>query len=427
MGFVVLGMFFVLFILGFPVVLAIVIPSVIYVIAMGVPIELISERIHYAIASSYTLIAVPVFIFAGTLMNSSGVTARIFRFADRAVGRMPGGLAQVNLFANLIFSGMSGAALADVGGLGQVMVKAMKERGFSAPYSAAVTIAGATVGPIFPPSIPLVIFGAVTGVSIVKLLLAGMVPAAVATVMMMVAAGILATVRKHPRADHWPPFKELIRSFLAALPALLAPVVLVGGMLSGFFTPTEAASIALGYMVIVALLVYRELTWRHIWQAAVETVKMSAAILVIVAAASLFGWILAVQGIPHMLQHLLVSISRNPAILLLEANVLLLIVGMFLDSTTATLLVIPMMMAPLVAAGINPVHFGLVAIFNLMIGLITPPLGLSLFLVSNIAKTTIGSILSEVWPYLVTLVGTLIIVTYVPELSLWIPNMVVAR
>ncbi len=425
MGLAVIGLFFFLFLLGFPVVLAIIIPSIAYIVTMGVPIVLIAQRIHYSLADSYTLIAVPVFIFTGMLMNSAGVTTRIFRFADTLVGRMPGGLTQVNIVGNLIFSGMSGAALADVGGIGQVLMKAMKDKGFSSQFSAAVTIAGATVGPIFPPSIPLVIFGAITGVSIVKLLLAGIIPAILATTLMMITSGILALRRGFPRAERWPTWGELLRGGLPALPALLAPVVLVGGMITGIFTPTEAASVALAYIMAISLLVYREMRWCRFVDAVLETVKMSAAILLIVASASVFGWILAVQGIPQMLSSLLLMVSHNPMVLLLEVNILLLIVGMFLDSTTATLLVIPMLMAPLLSAGINPVHFGLIAVFNLMIGLITPPMGLSLFLIADISKASISSILREVWPYLITLLVTLALLTYIPALSLWIPNIAV--
>jgi len=422
MGVLVILLFFVLFVAGFPVVLAIAIPALLYVFTNGVPIDMIAQRMQYSL-DSYPLIAVPVFIFVGNLMNSSGITSRIFKFADTLVGRLPGGLAQVNIFASLIFSGMSGAALADVGGLGQIEIKAMKERGFSSSYAAAVTCASATVGPIFPPSIPLVIYGSVAGVSVVKLLLAGITPAILAVITMMIMTGIISVVRHYPRAERWPTLREIGRDFIPAFPALMTPVLLILGMLSGIFTPTEAASITVLYVLLISSLFYKELTWKHLLVAAFETVKSTSAILLIVAAASLFGWILAVEQIPQQFSAALLPISSNPYLLLLILNGILLVVGMFLDSTTATLLLVPIIVPPMVAAGINPIHLGLVFIFNIMIGLVTPPMGLSLFMVSNIAKVTIRNVMKQILPYLVPLVATLLIITYWPELVLWIPNM----
>ncbi|WP_319476282.1 TRAP transporter large permease [Marispirochaeta aestuarii] len=422
MGIIVISLFFLLFIVGFPVVLSILIPAIIYIFSNGITLNLISQRMHYAL-DSYPLIAVPVFIFVGNLMNSSGITRRIFKFADTLVGRLPGGLAQVNIFASLIFSGMSGAALADVGGLGQIEIKAMKERGFSASFAASVTCASATVGPIFPPSIPLVIYGSVAGVSVVKLLLAGITPAVLAIITLMIMTAVISVVRHYPRADRWPKPKEIVRDFLPAFPALLTPVLLILGMLSGLFTPTEAASVTAAYVLLISTVFYRELTWKHFVHASFETVKATSSILLIVAAASLFGWILAIEQIPQLFSETLLSITTNPYMLLLILNGILLIVGMFLDSTTATLLLVPIVVPPLVNAGIDPIHLGLVFIFNIMIGLVTPPMGLSLFLVSGIAKVTIRDIIREVLPYMVPLIVTLLLITYMPGFVLWIPNM----
>ena len=422
MGFFIVFLFFTLFIIGFPVVLAIIIPALLYVFSANVPLTLITQRMHYAL-DSYPLIAVPVFIFVGNLMNSAGITNRIFKFADTLVGRLPGGLAQVNIFASLIFSGMSGAALADVGGLGQIEIQAMKDKGFSGSFASAVTVASATVGPIFPPSIPLVIYGSVASVSVVKLLVAGIVPALLAVVTMMVMTGILSIVRNYPKFERWPTFKELLRDFIPALPALLTPILLIFGMLSGYFTPTEAASATVVYVLFISSVFYRELTLPHLMKALFETIKSTSTILVIVAAAALFGWILAIEQILQMFSAALLSISTNPLVLLLILNILLFIVGMFLDSTTATLLLVPIVVPPLVNSGVDPIHLGLVFIFNIMIGLVTPPMGLSLFLVSDIAKVPMKNIMKEVAPYLVPLLGTLFLITYVPQIVLWIPNM----
>lgn len=423
MTLLILGSFTLFFLLGWPVVLAILAPSLAYVLLNEVPIELIGQRMTYAL-DSFPLVAVPVFIFVGNLMNQAGVTERIFRFADTLVGRAPGGLAQVNVFSSLIFSGMSGAALADVGGLGRIEVKAMVARGFRRDFSAAVTATSAVVGPIFPPSIPLIIYGSVANVSIVQLLIAGILPALLCTAMLMATVAVLALRRGYPRAPRWSTRGEIWESLVPAFPALMAPVLLVTGMLLGIFTPTEAASLTVVYVLFITAFVYRTLTLRHLLFAAYETLKNTSAILIIVSVAALFGWILAIEQIPQMFARGLLSISTNPLELLLIVNVLLLILGMFLDSTTATLLVVPIIAAPLHAAGVDPVHLGMVTIFNLMVGLFTPPMGLALFLICDIAKVSMRSLLREMLPFYVPLVATLAIITLVPEISLWLPKMI---
>jgi tripartite ATP-independent transporter DctM subunit len=418
-----LGTFTALFLLGWPVVLAVMIPAVVYVLWNGFPIELIGQRMAYAL-DSFPLVAVPVFIFVGNLMNQSGITEVIYRFATTLVGRIHGGLAQVNIVGSLIFSGMSGAALADIGGLGRIEVKAMSAHGFKRAFAGALTCASAVVGPIFPPSIPLIIYGSATNVSIIQLLLAGIVPALICVALLMVTVAILAWRRNFPRAPRWPTLRELWADFLPALPALLTPVLLVSGMLLGFFTPTEAASVTVAYVVFISAVVYRTLTWQHLVHSAFETLKSTSAILIIVAAAALFGWIMAIEQIPQTLARGLLSLSTDPLMLLLIVNVILLIAGMFLDSTTATLLIIPIIAGPLHLAGVDPVHLGIVAIFNLMLGLLTPPMGLALFLITDIAQVSMRAVLRELMPFYIPLLATLAIITLFPELSLWIPKMI---
>ncbi len=422
MGIFILVSFLVLFILGFPVIYAILLPSIAYVLINDITIEVLAQRMLYSL-DSFPLVAVPVFIFVGNLMNSAGITNRIFRFADTLVGRLPGGLAQVNIFGSLIFSGISGAALADVGGLGKIEIQAMREKGFDPGFASAVTTASAIVGPIFPPSIPLIIYGSVTSVSIVKLLVAGIVPAILAVIMLMAMTAFLSLRHNFPRAERWPHLQEILRDFIPALPALLAPAFLITGMLTGFFTPTEAAAVTVVYVLVISSVVYRELTWRHFLDCALEAVKTSGAILIIVAAASIFGWILAIEQVPQMFAKAFLGISDNKYVLLLIVNLILILVGMFLDSTTATLLVIPILAGPVVMAGVDPVHLGIIAIFNLMLGLVTPPMGLSLFLVSEIAGVSIQRVLTAMLPYYIPLVVTLVLITCFPSLSLWIPAM----
>lgn len=426
MAYLILGSFAVLFLLGVPVVLAIAIPSVIYFILHEIPLGIIAQRLHYAL-NSFPLVAVPLFILAGNLMNSTRHTERIFRFADHLVGRLPGGLAQVNILASLIFSGVSGAALADVGGLGQIELKAMEERGFPKDFSAAVTMASATVGPIFPPSIPLVIYGAVTGTSIIKLLLGGILPGILATAIMMMVTVFLALFRHFPRAEYRVPFSVLWQSFKEALPSLLAPVILVLGMLSGSFTPTEVAGVVVIYIIITSVLIYREFSFREFLEAVYSTIRSTSAIMIIVASASLFSWILAVENFPAIVHSFIGHLAGSRLLLLLFVNLLMLVVGMFLDSTTATLLVIPVVVPPIVAAGVDPVHLGLVIIFNLMIGLMTPPMGLSLFLVSNIANVPMGRVLKNVTPYFAALIAALVLITLFPSISTYIPSIIIRK
>ncbi len=422
MSIAVVAAFALFFMLGWPVVLAILIPSIVYVVANDIPLQLVGQRMSYAL-DSFPLVAVPIFIFVGNLMNQAGITERIFRFANALVGRAPGGLGQVNVLSSLIFSGMSGAALADVGGLGRIQVKAMAAAGFTRPFAGALTCASAVVGPIFPPSIPLIIYGSVTGVSIIQLLVAGIVPALVCVALLMVTVAVMALLRDYPRAERWSRPGEILAAFLPAAPALATPVLLVSGMLMGFFTPTEAASVTVVYVLFISAFVYRTLTADHLLSAALETIKSTSAILIIVAAAALFGWILAVEQVPQVFARLLLSLSTDPLMLLLIVNVMLLIVGMVLDSTTATLLVIPIIAGPLHMAGVDPVHLGIVAIFNLMLGLLTPPMGLALFLITDIARVSMRSVLVELLPYYVPLVATLALITLFPQLSLWLPSM----
>ncbi|WP_353476190.1 TRAP transporter large permease (plasmid) [Salipiger sp. H15] len=422
MGLILIVLFLALFVLGFPVVYSILLPAIFYVVFEGLPLGLLTQRVTYAL-DSFPLVAVPLFIFVGNLMNLAGVTDRIFRFADTLVGRIPGGLAQVNIFSSLIFSGMSGAALADVGGLGKIEIEAMKRRGFDAPFAAAVTASSAVVGPIFPPSIPLIVYGSVTSVSIIQLLIAGIVPALICIVLLMVTAAIIAIRKDMPRADRWASPREVGESLLPALPALLAPVLMISGMLLGLFTPTEAAAVTAVYVILISGLVYRELTLDHLWNAMLTTLRNTSAILIIVAAASLFGWILAVEQIPQDFSKLILTISSDPFVLLLIANLIFFIAGMFLDSTTATLLVVPVIAPPMVMAGIDPVHLGIVVIFNLMLGLLTPPMGLSLFLVSSIAKVTLRQLLKALLPFYVPLLLTLAIITFADGLVLALPKL----
>jgi tripartite ATP-independent transporter DctM subunit len=307
-GLLVVLAFLALFVIGFPVVLAIAIPCIVYVLANDLPLELVAQRTLYAL-DSFPLVAVPVFLFVGSVMNSAGISKYIYQFADTAVGRLPGGLAQVNIFGSLIFAGISGSALADIGGLGRIEIDAMKQRGYSAAFASAVTGASA-ISADHPPA-PADHHGTVTGVSVLQLLLGGILPGLLCVVMLMTMTAWLASRRNYPRSPRWPTLAELWRDMLPAIPAMLAPVILIVGMLAGYFTPTEIASVTVFYTLAVSYFYYRELTWQGMYDAAVETIRSSSAILLIVAVAALFGWILSVEQVPQMMTEWIISISKN--------------------------------------------------------------------------------------------------------------------
>ena len=420
-GYIVIASFLTLFLLGFPVVLAIGLPCLAYLFINGIPVDLVAQRMLYSL-DSFPLIAVPVFLFVGSVMNCSGISHYIYQFANTAVGRLPGGLAQVNIFGSLVFSGISGSALADIGGLGRIEIDAMRKNGFNVPFACAVTSSSAIIGPIFPPSIPLIIYGTVTGASVLQLLLGGILPGLICTAMLMGTAAWLAKRRNYPRAERWPTAKEFLADMWPAIPALAAPVLLTAGMLGGWFTPTEVASVTVAYTVFIGFFYYKKLTLDGLRIAAFETIRATSGILIIVSVAALFGWILSVELIPQQITTAMLSVSKDPYVLLLIVNVMLLIVGMFLDSTTAILVIAPIIAKPLMAAGVDPVHLGMVVVFNLMIGLVTPPMGLSLYLVADIAKVKMRDVLKEMLPFYVPLVGTLILITYVPWITTVIPR-----
>jgi tripartite ATP-independent transporter DctM subunit len=376
--------------------------------------------------NSFPMLAVPLFILAAGMMNSSGITERLFEFAKLLVGRMKGGLAQVNIVASLIFSGISGAALADVGGLGNIEIEAMDKQNYPRTHSAAITAASAVIGPIFPPSIPLIIYGAAAETSSMRLLIAGVLPALVIAMALMVQVAFFARKFNYPRGvDRKFSFSEIKAITKRGLPSMLMPVIMMGGMLSGWFSPTEVAAIAVAYAIVLSL-AYKELTLATFIKTCIETLRSTASVLFIVASAAIFAWVLTVEQMPQQVSALMLSITDNPIILLMLANVVLLVAGMFLESTAAIMILTPILLPPLVAAGVDPVHFGLVMVFNLMIGMITPPVGMSVYMLSPIVGLPVGKVFKAVLPYLASLLVALVVLTYVPQISLWLPNLVFA-
>jgi len=390
--------------------------------ASPVPISLVVQRMSSGI-DSFPLLAIPLFVLAGNLMNVGGIATRIFDFAVALVGHLRGGLAQVNIFASLIFAGMSGVAQADAAGLGTVEIKAMKREGFDAAFAAACSAASAIVGPIIPPSVIMVVYGVLAQVSISDLFLAGLVPGfLIGGLLMLTVSFLVATGRAYapvqPRANA----KTLRRTFVRAIPALMAPVILVVGLLSGVATPTELGAITVVYAAILGF-AYRELTWRRLYTCLGDTFVTSGVLVFIMAAAVPFGWAIAVNNVPAQLSAWLLEITTSKWLILAMINVLLLVIGCFMETTAILLIAVPTFLPLILQLGIDPVHFGLVIILNLLIGATTPPFGVLLFIVQDIAKVSFGAVVRAILPFYIPLAIALLMITYWPDLSLWLPRM----
>lgn len=424
-GSLVIILFIFLLATGLPIAVCMGLPSALYLIAAGIPASQLIQRMVTSL-NSFPLLAVPLFILAASLMNTSGITQRLFDFSKLAVGRMRGGLAQVNIFGSLIFAGMSGAALADIGGIGSIEIKAQTDQGYPLEVSSALTAASAVIGPIFPPSIPLIIYAAASETSSMRLLMSGVFPGLIITFALMVQVAIFARKYKWPRGvERKFTKKEVLTILKRGVPSLLMPVFMLVGMLSGFFTPTEVAAVAVAYAIALSM-AYKELTLSSFINACVETVKSTATVLFIVAAAAIFAWVLTVEQFPQQASALMLTVSDNPYVLLLIANVVLLLAGMLLESNSAIMILTPILLPPLMAAGVDPIHFGLVMVFNLMIGMITPPVGMSIYMLSPITGLPVDKLFKAVMPYLAALLVALVILTYVPQVTLWLPNLLFA-
>jgi C4-dicarboxylate transporter DctM subunit len=377
----------------------------------------------FSATTGFTLLAIPFFILAGILMNTGGITERIFRFADACVGHVRGGLGQVNVLASLFFSGMSGAAVADAAGLGQVELKAMADKGYDPDFSAAITAASSTIGPVFPPSIPFVLYSSITGVSVAKLFLAGVIPGVLMALALMAAVWIVAFRSKMPRADriNW---LEIWRSFQGASLSLLAPVIIIAGIFGGLFTPTEAGVAASAYAMFLSMVVYREIKPRDLIGIFWSTLQHTIRVMFVIAAAGFFGWLLVHQRVPNALVASMLDLSENPAVILAIVVAILLILGMFLEGIAVIVLTVPLFAPVMAQIGIDPVQFGVIMIMCSMLGLLTPPVGMVLFAVSSVANMPVGRLSRALAPYLVGLALVLLAVVSVPALSTWLPNLV---
>ncbi len=411
----------VLLVIGAPVAVAFGVSALVYITIAGLPDVLLLHTMIGGV-DSFPLLAIPFFIFAGHLMNTAGLTTRIFGFAKALVGWLPGGLGHVNIGSSVIFAGMSGAAVADAGGLGLVEIKAMRDAGYDDDFSVGVTAASSTIGPIIPPSLPMVIFGVMASTSIGKLFAAGIVPGVLMAVSLMIMVAWLAKKRNYPRDANFH-MGALLTTFQSAFLSLMLPVIIVGGIVSGAFTPTEAAVCASAYALFLGLFVYRNLNWKQFLSVSIETVETTASILMIVAGATVFAWILTANQVADLLASNLLELTTNKTAVLLIIMVLVLLVGCFMETIAAITILVPVLMPIALKVGIDPVHLGVIVILNLMIGLLTPPVGMVLYVLSKVSGVPFERCVSATSIFLIPLVSVLLLLVFFPQLVLFVPNM----
>lgn len=409
-------------VMGLPVAVTLGVSSLCYLVAAGIPLVVMPQKM-YAGIDVFVLLCIPGFILAGNLMNNGGITERIIRFANALVGWVRGGLGLTNVAASMLFGGISGTAVADSASIGGVMIPGMKKAGYPAGFSAAVTAASSTVGPIIPPSVPMIIVGALSGISVGQMFIAGAVPGILLGSAMLVTTYLIASRNNFPR-QRWKGFKEVSKSFLGAFWALAMSALIIVGMISGLMTPTETAVIACIYAIIVGVFFYRELPIKAIPRIVVDSAVSSAAILVLVGFANVFGWILVSERIPQMIASAVLSFTQNKYLVILLINLLLLFVGMFMETIAALIILFVPLLTLAQSVGIEPLHFATFAVLNLMIGLTTPPVGVCLFVCANIAELPLSAVIRAITPYLLTNIIVLLMVSYIPQIATWLPKLI---
>ncbi|NIO04799.1 MAG: TRAP transporter large permease subunit [Proteobacteria bacterium] len=416
------SVFTVLLALGIPIAFVLGISSVLYLWKTQMPFVLVSQRVFVGL-DNFLLLAVPLFILAGKLMNASGITRRLVDFFYILIGHIRGGLAYVNIIASVFFAGITGAGAADTAAIGSIMIPAMKKEGYSSEYSGAVTAISSTIGPTIPPSIAMVVYGAMAETSIARLFLAGFIPGLLLGFAQLLVAAYFARRQKFPVRQKVFSIRSATAGFINTILAILMPIILLGGILSGVFTPTEAAGVAVFYSLIVGFFIYRELKISSFLGILYETSVLAGTILIILAMAHLFGWILAAEAVPEFVAVGMTSVTKNPVLILLLINILLLFVGTIMETLAAIILLTPILLPLAQGIGIDPVHFGVIMVVNLNIGLATPPLGVCLIVASPIAKVPLERIAFSTIPFLIASIGVLFVITYVPQLVMFVPNL----
>jgi tripartite ATP-independent transporter DctM subunit len=408
--------------IGTPVAYATILSAIVYLAVAGQDIALAGEQILSGLYRSFILLAVPLFIVAANIMNAGTISDRLLNFCIACVGRFRGGLGHVNVVASLIFSGMSGSAVADAAGIGKIIIEMMTRGGrYPAGYAAAITAASATIGPIIPPSIPMVLYALISNQSIGYMFLGGIVPGLIIGVVLMALNAVIATRRGFAREDPVP-LNKLPKLTVSAFPALMMPAILLYGIYGGVTTPTEAAAVAAAYALILATFFYRALKISTLYQIFVDSTRSSAAVGLVIGGALILNYVVASENIPNLLAGALVGIDVHPLVFLLCVNLLLLFLGALLDATTIILVILPLFIPSCRELGIDLVHFGVIAVVNCMIGLITPPYGMLLFVINAVTDIPLGEIIRETWIFIVVLIGALLVLILIPDIVLWLPR-----
>lgn len=412
--------FFILLIVGVPVAFALGGASLLYFFGIGIPLITLPQKM-FAGMNSFVLLCVPGFILAGNLMNQGGITHKIIKFSNSLVGHIRGGLSQANIVASMVFAGISGTATADVASLGAIMIPAMVDEGYETDFSCAVTASSSTIGPIIPPSLPMIIAATMTGLSVTKLFVAGIIPGMLLGFGMMIVSYVISKKRSYPKSER-ASFKTILLTFKDAIWALLMTVIILVGILGGITTPTEASIIAVIYGFIIGIYVYKDLTWKIIPGIIKDSALTTASILVLIGFANVFSWILAMEQVPQMVASAILSITENKLVILVLINLLLLFVGTFMETLSALAILFPTLLAIAITVWIDPIQFAIVCVLNLVIGLTTPPVGVCLFISSTIGKTSLGKVSKAILPFLGVSIIVLLLVTYFPPTTLWLVN-----
>ncbi|MBT2678779.1 TRAP transporter large permease [Bacillus sp. ISL-35] len=413
--------FIILIFLGVPVAFSLGLSSLFYLFMADIPLTIIPQKM-FAGLNSFVLLCIPGFILAGNLMNAGGITDRIIKFANNLFGHIRGGLGLANVGSSMGFAGISGTALADTASIGAILIPAMKKEGYGAGFSAAVTASSSTVGPIIPPSLPMIIVGTLASISIGDLFLAGAVPGLLLGLGLMIPTYIISVKRNYPKGER-KSLKVIFESFMGSFWALFMTFIILWGILGGYFTPTEASIIAVIYALVIGIFVYKELPIKKIPEIMLSSMTSTASIMLLVGFANLFGWIMVSEQIPQLVADAILGISENPIVVILLINLLLLFVGTFMETIAALVILFPVLMPVAAQVGMDPVQFGVMMVLNLVIGLVTPPVGVCLFVASQIGKVSIGKAAKELIPFIGVSLAVLLLVAFVPQVSLYLPSL----